>query len=226
MLATRMLLSEAKPKILITGCLGQVGSSLVRSLRTKYGGENVIATDVVVPNKKFYQEGPFKYADVTHYDTLAKIAVDERVDWVVHNSSIQSIVGESDPSRILDVHITGIRNVLELSKNLSLRVLVPSSIACFSPESGNENVPDMAVMKPKTVYGVSKCFTENIGIYFRKKYDVDFRCIRYPGIVSTLEEGSSPALKVCFSSSSFLLQSWFDTSKKHSSTSQLPTTIQ
>ena len=152
MLATRMLLSAAKPKILITGCLGQVGSSLVRTLRTKYGSDNVIATDVVVPSKSFYDEGPFMYADVTNYDTLAKIAVDERVDWVVHNSSIQSIVGENDPSRILDVHVTGIRNILELSKNLDLRVLVPSSIACFSPESGNENVPDQYVTYFKVVF--------------------------------------------------------------------------
>eukprot|EP01063_Lacrimia_lanifica_P016595 TRINITY_DN23148_c0_g1_i1.p1 TRINITY_DN23148_c0_g1~~TRINITY_DN23148_c0_g1_i1.p1 ORF type:complete len:367 (+),score=153.06 TRINITY_DN23148_c0_g1_i1:67-1167(+) len=192
---SRFVDTKRHPKILITGCLGQVGTALVKLLRFQYGKDNVIASDVQIPSEEFYSDGPFTYIDVTKYNTLAKVAVDHRVDWIVHNSSVPSLIGEGDPGSALDVHLTGIRNVLELSKNLNLRVLAPSSIAVFSHESGLECTPDLAVMKPKTIYGVSKCFTENLGVYYHKKYGVDFRSLRYPGVVSTLEEGASPALK-------------------------------
>ncbi|KAJ9445450.1 threonine 3-dehydrogenase [Diplonema papillatum] len=187
--------AKTAPRVLITGCMGQVGTALVRLLRFKYGTDNVIATDVVVPSKEFYHDGPFMYADVTQYNTLAKIAVDEGISWIVHNSSVPSLTGEGDPAQTLDININGMRNVLELARALDLRVLAPSSIATFSSESGGSNVPDMAVRRPRTIYGVSKCFQENIGLYFHRKYGVDFRSIRYPGVISTLEEGNSPALK-------------------------------
>eukprot|EP01062_Namystynia_karyoxenos_P070836 TRINITY_DN66208_c0_g1_i1.p1 TRINITY_DN66208_c0_g1~~TRINITY_DN66208_c0_g1_i1.p1 ORF type:complete len:420 (+),score=134.03 TRINITY_DN66208_c0_g1_i1:79-1260(+) len=185
-----------RPRILITGCLGQVGTALVRLLRFSYGAQNVIASDVVIPSREFYRDGPFVYIDVTQYNTLAKIAVDEGIDWIVHNSSVQSVTGENDPQRAMDVHITGIRNVLEVARSQELRVLAPSSHAVFSAESGQQNTPDLTVMRPRTIYGVTKCFMENIGIYFYKKYGVDFRCLRYPGIISTLEEGASPARRM------------------------------
>eukprot|EP00756_Hemistasia_phaeocysticola_P003330 Hpha_TRINITY_DN12193_c0_g1::TRINITY_DN12193_c0_g1_i1::g.81881::m.81881/K15789/TDH; threonine 3-dehydrogenase len=182
-----------RPRVLITGCLGQVGTALVRLLRFHYGASNVIASDVVIPSREFYRDGPFVYVDVTQYNTLAKIVVDEGIDWIIHNTSLQSITGEYDPKRAMDVHITGIRNVLELARNLNLLVLAPSSHAVFGPESGLEGTPDLTVQRPRTIYGVTKCFTENIGMYFHRKYGVDFRCLRYPGIISTLEEGSAPA---------------------------------
>ena len=134
----------SSPKILVTGSLGQVGCAQVGSLRECYGVDNVISSDVVMPTTQ-YRDGPFMYADVTDYSTLAMITVDNDVNWVVHNSSVQSMHAESDPGKSMDVTITGIRNILELAKNLDLRVFVPSSMAVFSPESGLDQTPDMYV---------------------------------------------------------------------------------
>lgn len=190
------LSSGKRPRVLITGCLGQIGTALVRLLRFHYCAANVIAIDVTIPSKEFYRDGPFVYVDVTQYNTLAKIAVDEGIDWIIHNSSLQSVTGEHDPSRAMDVHIGGMRNVLEVARSLGLRIVAPSSHAVFGPESGLDSAPDQAVMRPRTIYGVTKCFQENIGQYFHRRYDVDFRSIRLPGIISTLEEGSTPARRL------------------------------
>eukprot|EP00756_Hemistasia_phaeocysticola_P065306 Hpha_TRINITY_DN8468_c0_g1::TRINITY_DN8468_c0_g1_i1::g.34593::m.34593/K15789/TDH; threonine 3-dehydrogenase len=175
---------NADPRILITGSLGQIGAELVGMLRKQHGRDNVVASDVRLPKKGGYSDGPFVYVDVLDYHTLAKVVVDYGIDWVVHNSSVISAVGEQNPQRAMDVNITGVRNVFEVCRNFGLRVLAPSTIAVFSPESGKVDVPDDAVLVPTTVYGVTKVFLEQLGIYYNDRYGMDFRCMRYPGVIS------------------------------------------
>eukprot|EP01064_Diplonema_japonicum_P007980 TRINITY_DN15558_c0_g1_i1.p1 TRINITY_DN15558_c0_g1~~TRINITY_DN15558_c0_g1_i1.p1 ORF type:complete len:352 (+),score=67.05 TRINITY_DN15558_c0_g1_i1:46-1101(+) len=182
----RMFQSQFKggdsPRILITGALGQIGAELIRILREKHGNENVIASDVKLPQTK--EDGPFVFVDVLDYATLAKVVVDYRIDWIVHNSSIISGVGEMNPPLAMDVNVNGVRNIFDICKNFNLRVLAPSTIAVFSPESGKVMTKDDTILLPTTVYGVTKVFLEQLGEYYHQKYGMDFRCLRYPGIIS------------------------------------------
>eukprot|EP01062_Namystynia_karyoxenos_P074726 TRINITY_DN716_c0_g2_i1.p2 TRINITY_DN716_c0_g2~~TRINITY_DN716_c0_g2_i1.p2 ORF type:complete len:429 (+),score=163.49 TRINITY_DN716_c0_g2_i1:81-1289(+) len=175
---------DKDPRILITGSLGQIGAELIALLRKMHGRDNVVASDVRLPKRGGYGDGPFVYVDVLDYHTLAKVVVDYGIDWVVHNSSVISAVGEQNPQRAMDVNITGVRNVFEVCKNFGLRVLAPSTIAVFSPESGKVNVKDDCILLPSTVYGVTKVFLEQLGCYYQDTYGMDFRCLRYPGIIS------------------------------------------
>jgi len=180
------LFDDETPRIMITGCLGQIGSDLVSVLRQKYGAESVVATDVKKPARaSFLRDGPFLYADVVDYASLAQIVVEHKIDWLIHNSSILSANGELNPQLALDVNVKGIQNALELAKNHNLRILAPSSIAVFGPTTPKDNTPDTTIMRPSTVYGLTKVHLELLGEYYHKRFGVDFRSLRYPGVISS-----------------------------------------
>eukprot|EP01116_Phalansterium_solitarium_P004451 TRINITY_DN15470_c0_g1_i1.p1 TRINITY_DN15470_c0_g1~~TRINITY_DN15470_c0_g1_i1.p1 ORF type:complete len:365 (-),score=123.30 TRINITY_DN15470_c0_g1_i1:295-1389(-) len=174
----------AKPtRILITGSLGQIGTELVARLRKKYGKENVLATDIRRAPED--QDGPYRYLDVLDYNAFASTVVDNKIDWLIHNSSLLSATGERNPQQALDVNINGLHNALECAKNFNLRVLAPSSIAAFGPSTPRDATPDLTIMRPTTIYGITKLHLELLGEYYHSRWAVDFRSIRYPGVISS-----------------------------------------
>ncbi|KAG7169347.1 L-threonine 3-dehydrogenase-like 1 [Homarus americanus] len=119
------------PRILITGSLGQLGTGLARLLRSKYGTENVIMSDIVKPSKDIVQSGPYVFADILDFKCLQEIVVTYRIDWFVHFSALLSAIGEQNVPLAIRVNIEGLHNVMELSKQYNLRVFVPSTIGAF-----------------------------------------------------------------------------------------------
>jgi threonine 3-dehydrogenase len=173
-------------RILVTGACGQIGSDLVHFMRNKYGADNVIASDVRVPDdKSLTKGGKFSYLDVTNADALNKLVVEHDVQWVVHLASLLSATGEKNPQLAMILNTRGIENVLEAAKNHKLRVFAPSTIAVFGNSSPKIMTPDVCTMRPSTIYGVTKVYLELLGEYYNNKYGVDFRSVRYPGIISS-----------------------------------------
>ncbi|KAJ1672942.1 hypothetical protein EV182_006186, partial [Spiromyces aspiralis] len=172
------------PRVLVTGSLGQLGIGFVRLMRSKYGASNVIATDIRRPSDEFWSTGPFAYADVLDYKGLERLVVDNGIDWIVHFSAVLSAVGEKNPQLALKVNLNGFQNVLDLAKAHQLRLLSPSTIGAFGPSTPKDKTPDITIMRPKTIYGITKLHMELMGEYYHQRYGLDFRSLRYPGIIS------------------------------------------
>lgn len=181
-----MVKKEMK-KILVTGAVGQIGSELTMMLRKKHGNDNVLATGrKTKPSETVLNSGPFEYIDIAQKETVKKVIEDYDIDTIYNMAAILSAVGEEKPLLCWDVNINGLVNILELAREYSMvRVFVPSSIAVFGPETPRDNTPQQTILRPKTMYGVSKVAGELLCDYYVKRFNVDARGIRYPGIISS-----------------------------------------
>ena len=174
-------------KILVTGAVGQIGSELTMELRRRYGNDNVVATGrKTKPSDDLLQSGPFEFIDITKRETVEKVVDEFDIDTIYNMAAILSAVGEEKPFLCWDVNIDGLYNILEVARDRQMsRVFVPSSIAVFGPETPRENTPQDTILKPKTMYGVTKVAGEILGDYYVKRFHLDVRGIRYPGIISS-----------------------------------------
>jgi len=182
-------------RILVTGAVGQIGSELVEALRDKYGNENVVATGHrTKPTKEMKEAGPFEFINVVEKESIEGVIKRYNIDTIYHLAAILSAVGEENPQLAFRVNIIGFYNVLELGREYKLeRIMVPSSIAVFGPETPKENTPNETILKPTTMYGISKVAGELLGNYYYERYGLDVRGVRYPGIISskTLPSGGT-----------------------------------
>jgi threonine 3-dehydrogenase len=152
-------------------------------LSARYGVGNVILSDILKPPRSGPLEEPYIYADVTDIKDMHSIIVNHNIDTVVHFSAILSALGEKDVQKALAVNVAGLNNILELCRAHRLKLFCPSTIKAFGPDSPKV-CPDLTVQRPRTVYGVSKVHMELMGEYYNHRYGLDFRSLRFPGVIS------------------------------------------
>jgi nucleoside-diphosphate-sugar epimerase len=179
--------NKSMRRLLVLGATGQIGSELTQELRRRYGQENVVAAGHRrQPSERLLSTGPFISVDVTHKDHVEKAIEDYEIDTVYLLATVLSAVGEQNPQRAWDVNLTGLYHVLEVAREHNLvRVFWPSSIAVFGPETPRIHTPQDTVLIPTTMYGVTKVAGELLCNYYFRRYGVDVRCVRYPGIISS-----------------------------------------
>lgn len=173
--------------ILVTGACGQIGSELTPILRERYGAENVVAADRREPPCGALREGgPFELIDVVRRETVEAVVDKYQIDTIYHLAAILSATGEQDPHRAWEVNVNGLYNILEIARERQMaRVFCPSSIAAFGPETPRDNTPQETVLRPTTMYGVTKVAGELLGNYYVHRFGIDVRGVRYPGIISS-----------------------------------------
>ncbi|AWV99963.1 NAD-dependent epimerase/dehydratase family protein [Arcticibacterium luteifluviistationis] len=168
-------------KILIVGANGQLGTVMTEALQQRFGLANVISSDLV--NKEQHQ-GAFETLDATNYDQLQQITVNHGITQIYHLAAILSASGENNPLYTWEVNMKALLNVLEVARKYNMdRVFYPSSIAVFGPAVNKEFTSQDSYLNPTTVYGISKAAGENWCQYYFKRYGLDVRSLRYPGVV-------------------------------------------
>lgn len=172
-------------RIMVTGAVGQIGSELTLALRERYGADAVVACGrKTEPSAKLRDSGPFEWADCTEPERLQQVVAKYEIDTIYHLAAILSAVAEAKPQLAWEVNINGLYNVLEIAREHGCAVFTPSSIGAFGPGTPLDKTPQDTVQRPNTMYGVTKVSGELLCDYYHKRFGVDTRGVRYPGIIS------------------------------------------
>lgn len=168
-------------KILVTGAGGQIGSEIVPFLSEKFGPDRVMPSDV----RKDDKDQRFIFLDVTDSEQLNLAVEKYKIDTIFHLAAILSAKGEENPELAYKVNVTGVYNILNAGiKHKVGLIVIPSSIGVFGPDTPKENTPIETITRPTTIYGVSKIIAEELGNYYNRRYELNVRGLRFPGLIS------------------------------------------
>lgn len=168
------------------GAAGQIGSELVPELRRLYGDDNVVASDIRTDPPEILRSGPYEIIDCLDANKIKEILKKYRIDTVYNLVAFLSAVGEQKPQLSWKVNVGGLMNLLELAIEFKFALFTPSSIGAFGPTTPPDNTPQNTIMRPKTMYGVTKVSGELLCDYYHMRFGVDTRGVRYPGIISNV----------------------------------------
>lgn len=170
--------------ILVVGAAGQIGTELVIALREQYGNDRVIASDLNEKPSDALANGPYESINVLDKDRLFEVVKAYKITDIYQLAALLSATAEQKPALGWDLNINGLSNVLDLARDGHIkRIFWPSSIAVFGPHTPKINTPQRTIMEPTTVYGITKVAGESWCEYYNKRYGIDVRSVRYPGIV-------------------------------------------
>jgi len=172
-------------RVLVTGALGQIGSELVVELRKRYGNENIIASDIRenAPDH-IKNSGPYKVADCTDRNAMEALVLRHDVDTIYHLAALLSAVAEAKPQMAWDINMQGLTHMLEICRIHNCALFTPSSIGAFGPDTPKDDTPQDTIQRPTTMYGVTKVAGELLCDYYFKRFGVDTRGLRFPGLIS------------------------------------------
>src|SRR3989475_12302827 len=195
-----------KPVVLITGAGGEIGHGLVARLSS--AGAPIITLDVAPLDPALIPLVAREFTgSITDPSLLERILAEFEVDRVFHLAALLSTRSEFTPITAHHVNVEGTLNLLEFaqkegeSHGRSVVFVYPSSIAAYGipnleTKARAGRVRDDAYMQPMTMYGCNKLYCEQLGRYYTRHYKqlaadaatrrVDFRCVRFPGLISAL----------------------------------------
>lgn len=171
--------------ILITGASGQIGSDLTLELRKLFGGDHVVASDIKPGTTELMQGGPFETVDVMDKKRIIEVIDKYKITEIYHLAAILSGNAEKNPKWAWDINMNTLFNILDAGKEKGIKkIFWPSSMGAFGPSTPAIDTPQLTIMEPSTVYGISKLAGERWCEYYFNKYGMDIRSLRYPGLIS------------------------------------------
>ncbi len=176
-------------KILIIGAGGQIGVELTMALRKLYGTDNVVASDIREAHPLLKDRGPYLQLNVM--DPVATLAAvrNHGITQIYLLAALLSATGEKDPKKAWEINMQSLLQILDMGVQEKLtKIYWPSSIAVFGPTTPRDNTPQQTVIEPGTVYGISKYAGELWAQYYNKRWGLDVRSLRYPGLISWKSE--------------------------------------
>lgn len=174
--------------ILIIGSTGQIGTELTMALRKHSPNGNVVAGYIPAqpPTEQLKETGPCEIVDITNAQQIADVVKKYKVDTIYNLAALLSAVAEAKPQLAWHIGMGGLFNVLEVARETGAAVFTPSSIAAFGPGTQKDQVPQDTIQRPQTMYGVTKVSGELLSDYYHKRFGVDTRSVRFPGLISNV----------------------------------------
>ncbi|OGI64182.1 NAD-dependent epimerase [Candidatus Nomurabacteria bacterium RIFCSPLOWO2_01_FULL_41_21] len=175
-------------KILVIGACGQIGGELTLALRQKYGAGNVIASDIKEEAEILKGTGPFLKLDIMNAEATRDLVKKENIKEIYLLAALLSATGEKNPKLAWELNLGSLRQILHLCVDEKIKLFWPSSIAVFGKTTPRENTPQKTIIEPSTMYGITKYTGELLCDYYNKKFGLDVRSVRYPGLISWKSE--------------------------------------
>lgn len=172
--------------ILVIGGTGQIGSELIMKLRGIYGNDHVVCGYIngAEPKGILLESGPAEVVDITNADQIAGAVDKYHVDTIYNLAALLSAVAEARPQLAWKIGVGGLYNTLEVAREKKCAVFTPSSIGSFGPSTPHVKTPQDTIQRPETIYGVTKVSGELLSDYYARRFDVDTRSVRFPGLIS------------------------------------------
>ena len=172
--------------ILIIGSTGQIGTELALTLRKHYPTVVVGYIPSAPPHGELLETGPSEVVDITNAAQIAEVVRRYKIDTIYNLAALLSAVAEAKPQLAWKIGLGGLFNVLEVAREEGCAVFTPSSIGSFGPETPRDMTPQDTIQRPKTMYGVTKVSGELLSDYYHKRFGVDTRSVRFPGLISNV----------------------------------------
>ncbi len=172
--------------ILIIGATGQIGSELTMKLREAYPNGDVVAGYIpgAEPKGRLLESGPAEVVDITNPAQIAAAVDKYKVDAIYNLAALLSAVAEAKPQLAWKIGVGGLYNTLEVAREKGCAVFTPSSIGSFGPTTPHVKTPQDTIQRPETIYGVTKVTGEMLSDYYARRFGVDTRSVRFPGLIS------------------------------------------
>ncbi|MGO9120373.1 MAG: NAD-dependent epimerase/dehydratase family protein [Desulfomonilaceae bacterium] len=171
--------------VLITGGAGFIGIELANSLIAE--GHRIVVFDLKPPETLLQGNGAVSYVsgDITNFSQVLNAVRDFRPEVIIHLAAILSAPSENNPWASISVNGMGTYHILEAARLFdSKRVILTSSLAVYvNPERKFEVVTEDTPQRSVLIYGVTKVFSELLGLYYHKKFGLDVRGIRLPVLI-------------------------------------------
>jgi threonine 3-dehydrogenase len=173
--------------VLVTGGTGVIGAEVARLLLDR-GQERVVLFDRNPSMRRLGDAA--ERVEVVRGDlgifSHVLDAVDQiRPTAIYHLGAMLSLLCETDPSAAINANALGTFHVLEAARLFAVpQVLFASSIGTYRDDLGDGPLDDTTLQRPILLYGATKLFGELLGRFYRRKYGLDFRGLRYPVVVA------------------------------------------
>ena len=191
--------------VLVTGANGEIGHGLLTRLAAE--GRHIVTLDIAPLEPQLARLVRREFTgSITDLGLLERILSEFEIDLVFHLAALLSTRSEFTPMSAHQVNVEGTLHLLEfahyegLSHGRPVVFMYPSSIAAYGlPDLDTKNrakrVREDEWNTPTTMYGCNKLYCEHLGRYYARHYKqlaaessghVDFRCVRFPGLISAL----------------------------------------
>lgn len=171
--------------VLVTGGTGFIGAEVVRLLLSR--GEKVVAFDIN-PSTKLLGDVADSVevvrGDLGNFSHVLSAVKGCKPSVIYHLGGMLSVPSDADPQASFRANAMGTFHVMEAARLFEVeKVLFSSTIATYGLDIREDKIDDYTLQRPQLFYGCTKVFSELMGLFYRRKYGLDFRGVRYPSIV-------------------------------------------